>query len=49
MPRDEERNYERERDAGFNRPRGFGPKKSFETRGAVKPAFQKGFKKNFKG
>ncbi len=53
LPRDEERNYERERDAGFDRPRRFGPKKSFADKGAVmgapKPAFQKGFKKGFKG
>ena len=52
LPRDEERNYERERDAGFDKPRHFANKKSFLDKGpagAVKPAFQKGFKKKFKG
>lgn len=51
LPRDEERNYERDRDAGFDRPR-FANKKSFLEKGpagAVKPAFQKGFNKSFKG
>lgn len=51
MPRDEDRNYERDRDAGFDRPR-FANKKSFLDKGpagAVKPAFQKGFKKSHKG
>jgi hypothetical protein len=52
LPRDEDRNYERERDAGFDQPRRFAPKKSFADRGAVKgagkPAFQKGVKKGFK-
>ena len=51
LPRDEERNYERDRDAGFDRPR-FANKKSFLEKGpagAVKPAFQKSFNKSFKG
>ena len=52
LPRDSDRNYERERDAGFDKPRQFANKKSFHDKGpagAVKPAFQKGFRKKNKG